>query len=402
MGDSSKFVRTYQYRLYPTNAQTAALNDLLEMGRQFYNYALHHRRERWEESRHHVTYSEQAALWRDWRNETPDNNSLRRLNMTAGQQLLRRLDKAYQAFFRRIKAGETPGHPRFKGKNRFHSLEYKHGDGCKLFTDEQNRTLFYVQNVGEIKVKYHRPLPAGCTIKHVIIKRSLRKWYICLQLELTGAYTPQRPVDHPVGIDMGLLHLLALSDEQTMDNPRWLRQSQADLRVKQRTLSRRKRGSRRRHKAAFQVAKLHDHIANQRRDFWHKETRKLAGKYDLIGIEGLSLQFMTQNGHLAQSAHDAALGQFRQLLAYKAAEAGTQVVAVNPKHTSQVCSGCEMMVPKELKVRTHDCPHCGLTLDRDVNAARNILTLALQSARTELSGANVDQQVMRSLRSFPL
>jgi putative transposase len=395
-------IRTYQYRLYPTNAQTAALNGLLETGRQFYNYALQYRRERWEESRYHVTYNEQAGLWRDWRNEQPEDNPLRLLNMSAGQQLLRRLDKAYQAFFRRVKAGETPGHPRFKGKNRFHSLEYKHGDGCKLRTDEQGRALFYVQNVGEIKVKYHRPLPAGCTIKHLVIKRSLRKWFICLQLELTGAYTPQRPVDHPVGIDMGLLSLLALSDEHTIDNPRWLRQSQADLRVKQRTLSRRKKGSRRRHKAAFQVAKLHEKIAHQRSDFWHKETGKLADKHSLIGIEDLHLQFMTQNGHLALSAHDAALGQFRQLLAYKAEEAGTQVIAVNPKGTSQVCSGCGVVVPKELKVRTHDCPHCGLTLNRDVNAARNILNLALQSARTEPSGANVADYRVRSLRSSPL
>jgi putative transposase len=395
-------IRTYQYRLYPTKAHAAALDTLLETGRQFYNYALQYRRERWEESRHHVTYNEQAALWRDWRNETPDENPLRLLNMSAGQQLLRRLDKAYQGFFRRIKAGETPGHPRFKGKPRFRSLEYKHGDGCKLGADTQGRMLFYVQNVGEIKIKYHRPLPAGCTIKHVVIKRSLRKWHICLQLELTGAYTPQRPVNNPAGIDMGLLSLLATADGGTLDNPRWMRQAQADLRVKQRQLARRKKSGHRRHKAAFQVARRHEKIANQRRDFWHKETRKLTDKYDLIAIEDLTLQFMTQNGHLALSAHDAALGQFQQLLAYKAEEAGTPVIAVNPQHTSQVCSGCGVLVPKELKVRTHDCPHCGLILDRDVNAARNILNLVLRSARTEPSGANVADYRVRSLRSSPL
>ena len=378
MSDSSTFIRTYKYRLYPTNAQFAALNDLLDVGRQFYNYALQYRRERWDESRHRVTYHEQAAMWRDWRNEAPDDNPLRLLNMTAGQQLLRRLDKAFAAFFRRMKAGEEPGFPRFKGKNRFHSLEYRHGDGCKLFTDERGRTMFYVQKVGDLKVKYHRPLPHGCQIKHVVIEREFRKWYICLQLELSGAFVPQRPVSNPVGVDAGLLRLLSLSNGETLDNPRWLRQLLDQLRVEQRTLARRQQGSNRRRKAAYQVARLHEKVANQRSAFWHQQTRKLVETYDLIAIEDLALQFMTQNRHLALSAHDAALGQFRQLLAYKAVEAGTQVVAVNPKGTSQVCSGCGMVVPKELKVRTHDCPHCGLSLDRDLNAARNILNLALE------------------------
>lgn len=384
MADSSTFIRTYKYRLYPTNAQTATLNDLLDTGRQFYNYALQYRRERWQESRYSVTYNEQAAMWRDWRNEASDDNPLRLLNMTAGQQLLRRLDKAFAAFFRRIKHGETPGYPRFKGRNHFHSLEYRHGDGCKLFTDKSGRTMFYMQNVGDIKVKYHRPLPAGCKIKHVLIKRNLRKWYVCLQLEITGAYVPQRPVCNPVGIDMGLLSLLAASDceaslwdGETLDNPRWLRQSLDQLRVKQRTLARRKKGSHRRRKAAYQVARLHQKIANQRSDFWHTATRKLAYTHSLIAIEDLSLRFMTRNDHLALSAHDAALGQFRQLLTYKAEEAGTQVIAVNPRGTSQVCSGCGVVVQKALNIRTHDCPHCGLSLDRDINAARNILALAL-------------------------
>ena len=345
MIDSIKTVRTYQYRLYPTNAQTGALNDLLNTARQFYNYALQHRRERWQESRYSVTYNEQAAMWREWRNEMPDDNPLRMLNMTAGQQLLRRLDKAYRAFFRRLKAGEKPGFPRFKGANHFHSLEYKHGDGCKLFDDKTGRALFYLQNIGNIKVKFHRPLPAGCKIKHVVIKRNLRKWYIALQLELTGAHVPQRPVHDPVGIDVGLSNLLALSNGETLDNPRWYRAGQAKLRVAQRKLSRRKRGSQRHRKVAFQVARLHAKIANIRSDFWHKETRKLVNAHSLIAIEDMALQFMTQNGHLALSAHDAALGMFRQLLAYKAEEAGAQVVAVNPRSTSQVCSGCGVVVP---------------------------------------------------------
>ena len=368
-------IRTYKYRLYPTNAQAAALTDLLDVGRQFYNYALQYRRERWQESRYSVTYNQQAAMWREWRNEQPDDNPLRLLNMTAGQQLLRRLDKAYREFL-----GGKRGLPRFKGKNRFHSLEFRQGDGCKLFTDKSGRTMFYAQNVGDIKVKDHRPLPAGCTIKHILIKRNLRKWVVCLQVECTGARVPQHPLGNPVGIDMGLLSLLADSNGETLDNPRWLRQSLTDMRVAQRKLARRKKGSHRRRKAAYQVARLHEKIANQRSDFWHKETRKLAYTHSLIAIEDLTLGFMTRNGHLALSAHDAALGQFRQLLAYKAEEAGTQVVAVNPKGTSQVCSGCGWLVAKDLSVRVHRCPNpdCRLVFDRDINAARNILQGALE------------------------
>jgi putative transposase len=132
--------------------------------------------------------------------------------------------------------------------------------------------------------------------------------------------------------------------------------------------------------AAAQVARLHEHIANQRRDFWHKVTRDLVTRFGLIVLEDLNLDFMLRNPHLALSAHDAGLGEFRQLLAYKAEEAGTQVVTVNLAYTSQVCSACGEMVQKSLSVRVHQCPYCGLELDRDVNAARNILFRALPDA----------------------
>ena len=328
-------------------------------------------------------------------------DTLGKLNATSMQQMLRRLDKAFAAFFRRLKAGEKPGFPRFKGRHRFHSLEYRYGDGCKLRFDAQEHALFYMQNVGEIKVKYHRPLPDGAEVKHVVIKRSNRKWYVCLMLELPDP-EPVAAEGPAVGIDMGLESLLALSDGTLIENPRWLRGSLAKLRIAQRRLSRRKLGSTRRREAAAQVARLHERIANQRRDFWHKTTRQIVEAYGLVGLEDLSLSFMTHNHHLSLSAHDAGLGEFRQLLAYKAEEAGVQVVPVNPAYTSQVCSGCGAIVDKSLSVRVHACPHCRLTLNRDINAARNVLALALTAARTERSELNVGQWVMRAPRSSPL
>lgn len=173
---------------------------------------------------------------------------------------------------------------------------------------------------------------------------------------------------------MGLSSLVTFSDGTTVDNPRWMRGNLRKLRIAQRRLSRRKKGGNRRRKAARQVAKLHERISNQHRDFWHKTTKRLADTYGLIAVEDLTLNFMMQNRHLSLSAHDAGLGLFRQLLDYKADNAGSQVVTVNPRNTSQVCSRCGEVV---LKVRIHVCPACGLVEDRDVNAARNILGLAL-------------------------
>ncbi len=392
-------LRTYKYRLYPTNAQARALDFLLWQGRNLYNAALEQRIATYKETGKGIRYPQQWAHFRDLRNANPD--TLGHLNATSVQQLLRRLDKAFTAFFQRLKAGETPGFPRFKGRDRFNSLEYRYADGCKLRFDKQQRALFYVQNVGEVKVKYHRPLPDNATIKHVILKHSNRKWYVCLQLEAPDL--PVRQHSGPaVGIDMGLHHLLALSDGATVENPRWLRASLAKLRVAQRRMARCTKGSQRRRKTAAQAARLHEHIANQRRDFWHKMTRQLVDAYSVIALENLTLKFMTANHHLALSAHDAGLGEFQQLLAYKAESAGVQVVTVNPAYTSQACSGCGVIVEKNLSVRVHRCSDCGLTLDRDVNAAANILRLAVTPARTGRSGQNVGGYAERALRSFPL
>jgi putative transposase len=379
--------RTYKYRLCPNHAQDKALDFLLWQGRNLHNAALEQRIKVYQGTGKGISYPEQWAHFRDERNANPE--TLGKLNATSVQQMLRRLDKSFSAFFRRLKAGEKPGFPRFKGRNRFHSLEYRHGDGCRLRTDGKGQTLFYIQNVGQIKVKYHRPIPNLSEIKHVILKRSLDEWYVCLSLDMPDP----EPVIHDgpaVGVDVGLKGLLALSDGTTVDNPRWMRGNLRKLRVAQRRLSRRKKGSNRRRKAARQVARLYERITNQRRDFWHKTTRRMVDTYGLIAIEGLTLNFLTQNSHLSLSAHDAGLGEFRQLLDYKAEEAGSQVVTVNPRNTSQVCSGCGKVVPKKLSVRIHACPACGLIEDRDVNAARNILKLALSEARTGPSGANVD------------
>jgi len=168
-------IRTYRYRLYPTNAQKRTLDFLLWQGRTLYNAALEQRITVYKETGKGASYYQQWSHFRDLRNANPETLGL--LNATSVQQMLRRLDKAFAAFFRRLKAGEKPGFPRFKGPNRFNSLEYRHGDGCKLRLG--TRVRFYVQNVGEVKVKYHRPLPDDAAIKHVVLKRRGHYWYAC-------------------------------------------------------------------------------------------------------------------------------------------------------------------------------------------------------------------------------
>jgi len=280
------------------------------------------------------------------------------LNATSLQQMLRRLDKAFAAFFRRLKAGEAPGFPRFKGHQRFKSVEYRYGDGCKLRKKDNGQKRLYLQHVGEIKLVYHRPIPEGAVIRHVVVKRVNDKWYVCLMLKLVEKEQKPNPKGRPIGIDMGLRALLATSEGELIDNPRWLRGSLSRLRVAQRRVARRKKGSQRWRKAVRQVARLHEQIANQRNDYWHKLTRELAERHSLIAIEDLNLKFLNTNRHLALSSHDAGLGMFTRMLAYKVEETGGQLVAVNPAYTSQRCSRCGELVEKSLSVRVHRCPCC--------------------------------------------
>jgi putative transposase len=385
-------MRSQKYRLYPHKPQESTLSYLLDLSRNVYNAALEQRITTYQETGDSVWYSEQWEYFRDSRRVDPDGLGL--LNATCLQQTLRRLDKAYRAFFRRVKSGETPGFPRFKSRDRWKSLDFTYGDGCKLRFDKTNRAMLYLQNIGEVKIKYHREIPQDSKIKHLVVKRINNKWYAIFQIEM-----PDKPFfpreESAVGVDMGLHSLLALSDGNFVENPRWFRESERELRVAQRRLSRRKRGSKNRKDAALQVAKIHERIANQRLDFWHKVTTDLVKEHSVIVLEDLNLSFMLRNHCLAKSAYDAGLGLFRQLLQYKAEDAGTTVLFVNPAYTSQMCSGCGEIVPKDLSVRVHKC-ECGLVLDRDLNAALSVLNLGLKSAWIEPPDANVSDGTMRS------
>ena len=370
-------LRTYKYLLRPNNQQARQLDFLLWESRQVYNAALEQRITLYQETGKGLSYGAQWVHFRDQRRSSPE--TLGQLNASSMQHVLRRLDKSFAAFFRRLKAGNKPGFPRFQSCHRFKSMAFTYGDGCKLHQGEHGAMRFYVQNVGEMRMCYHRAVPGEAKIKHAVIKRVNNRWFACLMLVLPQPEPKYIVNGRQVGIDIGLKTLAALSTGELIDNPRWLRENLAKLRRLQRHAARQVKGSHRQRKTFRQIACLHEQIANQRADFLHKVSSQIVAEYDLVAIENLSLAFMNRNRHLSRSSHDAGFGALRHMLEYKAESAGIPVIAVNPSNTTQICSACGRLVPKDLSVRVHKCPDCGLILDRDVNAARNILKLAMNN-----------------------
>ena len=357
---------SYKYRLYPNNEQRQTLDRVLNCGahRQLYNAALQERREAWQKCRISLYYRDQAKQLKELRTFDEDAAWL---NYSSIQQTLRRLDKAFQAFFRRVQAGEEPGYPRFKGKGWFKSVCYLYGDGIRLKADR-----LYIQHVGLLRIFQHRALPDDAKIKMVILKRDkLGNWYASLQLELPDP-EPADIMGPDVGIDMGLSSFATLSTGEQVDNPRWFRASEEKLAVLQRLRARCQRGSRQYRELTRQIRRWHEHIANQRRDFHHKVSTELVRRFGFIALEQLNLSGLCRS-HVSKSMGDAGWGYFLAMLSYKAENAGQTVVKVDPHHTSQNCSGCGCLVKKPLSERLHVCPDCGLVLDRDHNAALNIL-----------------------------
>jgi putative transposase len=356
--------RSFKYRLYPTRAQAEAMAAILESHRALYNAALEHRRTAYQMRGTTITYGQQSAELKDIRRE---DAGLAACNFSSCQATLRRLDRTFRAFFRRAESGEKPGYPRFKGRDRFDTVEFpSHGDGCRF---SGRRVTF--QGVGTVKVKYHRPT-AG-TVKTVSFKREAGRWFVVVACDLGDA--PPTKADGPaVGIDLGLTAFLVTSDGESVSPPRLARMAAAKLRRAQRALSRCRRESKRRGKARARVARCHAKVANQRRDFHHKTAKALTDRYGTICVEALNVGGIARS-RLAKAAHDAGWARFLAILGHKAEGASVQVVAVDPRNTTQACSdcGCLPAVPLELSDRVCRCASCGFAGDRDLNAARNVL-----------------------------
>jgi len=368
--------KAFRYRLYPTRIHETAMEAMLDTHRHLYNRALAERKDAYETEQRTVRYGEQSARLKDDRTTNP---SLTKTNFSSCQATLRRLDKALTAFFRRLKAGEKPGYPRFRGPGRYNTVEFpSYGDGCKL-----DGSRVYFQHIGTVKVKLHRPTLG--IIKTVSFTHEAGHWYVVFSCDL-GDVQVTPSANPSTGIDLGLKAFVVTADGQQVNPPQYYRKAQKALRVAQRIVARRQKGGNRRHKAVRRLARRHQHIANQRRDFHHKTAHRLIQQYGSIAHEDLHVRGIART-RLAKSTHDAGWTQFLTILHSKAEEAGVTVIAVSPHNTTQMCSGCGALptTPKTLKDRVHTCS-CGLVLDRDVNAARNILAKA---ARTEPSGVNV-------------
>ena len=358
--------KSYKYKLKPTPAQARQFEEVLWRCRTLYNTALEERITAFRRCGVTLTCSQQQAELPDLKAAFPDYAEI---NAQVLQDVLTRLDKTYQAFFRRVKAGQTPGFPRYQGRNRYHSFTYKqYGGGARLEMEQDNGFLV-LSKIGRVAVRWSRAL-AG-TPKTVTISREADGWYAIISC----ADVPVQPLPatgRETGVDVGLKVFLITADGTVVENPRLHRRGEKKLKKAQRVVSRRKKGSQGRRTAVGHLQRAHQHVLRQRLDFHHKTALKLLRDYDTIYLEDLQVANMVRNHHLAKSISNAGWAQFRTILEAKAAYAGRRVVAVPPAYTSQDCSGCGKHVPKSLSVRTHVCASCGLVLDRDENAARNI------------------------------
>ena len=359
--------KTFKYRLYPSRKQIERLEQTLNTCRILYNNALAERKQQAEMymlpvERDWIGYHEQAV---SLPKQKEDNPFLPQVHSQVLQDTLRRLDKSFKSFFRRVKVGEKPGYPRFKNYWRYNSFTYPQIgfrlDGKKLL----------LSKIGTVNIKLHRPMEG--TTKTCTLRRDIDRWYACFSVEFPNTHTEKVEVRKAVGVDVGLSSLVTLSTGEKIEPPKFLQKSEEKLAREQRRLSRKKKGSKNRPKQRIRVAKVHRKIRDQRTDFNHKLSRVLVNNYDLIAFEDLRIKNMLKNHHLAKGISDAGWGQLQTFTTYKAEEAGKHTEFVVPHNTSKECSKCGALMNMTLAKRTFRCTSCGFVLDRDHNAAINIL-----------------------------
>jgi putative transposase len=378
---------TFKYRVLPTRRQHAALASVCEGQRQLYNAALQERIDCYRKTGKALSYISQAMSLKAIRADDPDGYGAVPANLS--RATLQRLHHAYDGFFRRVRAGAAPGFPRFKSKDRWHGFGFAEFSGIVF----DNKRLRFKGLPGGLRVHLHRSLPAG-KIAGCQFIRDGKGWSVCFQVAAPSS--EKHGIASAVGIDVGLKAFAYQSDGVAIPAPQIARRAERSIRVRSRALARCKRGSVRRGKTKASLARAHLKIANTRRTWLHQLSARISRSYDLIAVEDLNVAGMVQNRHLSRSISDAGWRTFTDMLAYKAEKAGGTFIRVNPKMTSQECSGCGVIVRKGLADRVHNCPECGLVLDRDHNAALNILRRAVLSPQA----GNVGGCAVRRPRSL--
>ncbi len=353
--------KTYKFRLYPTKQQVEKLETWLSLSCELYNAGLQERRDAWKINRVSISYESQNKQLTEIKKIRTELNDV---NSQVLQDALQRIDKSFKAFFGRVKSGEKAGYPRFKSRNHFDSFSIPN----TRYKVEKGR--FDLSRLGKIKIKQDREIEG--VMKTATVKRQCGKWFVCIVVEFEPLPLPK--TNQKIGIDVGLKSFAALSTGEVIGNLRYAESLQKKLRIAQRTVARRKKGSSRRQKAVMQLKKIYQKIYDQRNDFQHKLSTKIVRENDLIAVEKLNMKGLTK-GMLAKQVLDASWGSFFEKLSYKAENAGRQLIKVNPNGTSQTCL-CGASVPKTLSQRTHKCDVCGIETDRDLMSAKVILQRA--------------------------
>jgi len=362
--------KTFKFRIFPNSKQITILRKTLNSCCWLYNNFVKERNNSWRDKQKGLSYIDQQNTIIELKKEYIN---LVEIHSQTLQDVAKRVDIAFKAFFRRIKSKEKPGYPHFKPIFRYNSFTYPQS-GFKLIGDKVK-----LSKIGTIKIKLHRPVVGK--IKTCIIKRTpTNKWFINFICEVDNSQKVES-IEPSIGIDMGLKYFAAFSNGEKIDNPKFFKFEEKTLTKAQRKLSNQSKETPEQNRAYKVVTRIHERIANKRHNFIHQESNKIIAKYNTICVEDLSINNMQKDNFrcINKSIGDAAWGMFVDQLRIKAEKTGKKLIKVNPAYTSQNCSKCGNRQKLELSDRIYHCPCCGLSLDRDINAAKNILTLGMQS-----------------------
>jgi putative transposase len=372
--------KTYQFRIYPTSKQINVLEMWLGLCCDTYNAALDERKSAYRMAGLTLSYAQQCAELPECKEVRPE---LGEVPAQVLQDAVKRVDRAYDDFFRRVEEGQKPGFPRFKSRFRYASLTFKQYKNSfnVLESAKKHKATLVLAKLGHVKMVIHRPIKG--TPKTAIVKRTpTGKWFVSISVEIgeEGAGCKRLlACTEEVGIDVGLKTFAYLSTGEEIANPRFFRTEEAALARAQRKLSQAPKGSREREHRRKVVARVHERISNRRTNFIEQQAASLIKRFGFLAVEALVVRNMVKNPKLAKSIADASWSMFFTHLLDKAEEAGREVVQVNPAYTSQTCSACGHRQPMPLSVRVYECPHCGLVIHRDHNGSKNILHEGLQA-----------------------
>jgi putative transposase len=355
-------MKAYKYKLKPSAKIISVFESWLTLLCELYNAALQERRDAHQINHLSINYAAQANQLPDIKNDRLD---LARIHSQVIQNVLKRVEFAFENFFRRVKEGQKPGFPRFRSGFRYHSFTYPQS-GFSL----KGKKL-HLSKIGKVAVHLSNPIKGE--IKTCTIKREADGWYVIFAVEEAKKEAEPAPKES-VGVDVGIESFATLSDDEAapIENPQYFRRAEGDLKRAQRRVSRRVKGSKRRKKVVCLLQKKHLKVKRQRRDFHFKEARKLVDQYQSIKVEDLNIRGMVKNHRLAKSISDAGWGQFIAIVVFKAEEAGRTVIKVDPSYASQECSRCGRRNLITLATRIYHCSQCGLVIHRDRNSAKRI------------------------------